>query len=410
VGRAALLGALLEHNRALGMSTAIWGEGAAEAARQAVEAGVGTLPGCSAEETGTALRLDTPLDLSYAVRCDAPERLHFPVRGGLPGLETSPQTLEVALLKAGLVREWQGYHLLFKDGALVADGSSAYWPLAGGVLAGGVLAEAGVMAPAEPQRTLELPEAFVVCDDLDTTNFCHFVCDLLPKIALAGECRRRIPIVIEPPTEPFQLELLARVRERWGHPIVLLEPGLALKAERLFYLRRARHTHPLFRCSGFAMSWVRQLVEAKPAPAPPGSVLYLGRSSRRRVLHEDALIGALQRHTPRLQVVQKLGGLNVRQQAELVGSHEVVLGPHGAGFTHLLFAGAAPQIALELMANGNGTLTFALISAQLGIDHRIHVGQAVVTDQGPNYPDLEVDPEAVMALLKDDGNRYANNE
>ena len=135
MGRAALLGALLEHNRALGMSTAIWGEGAAEAARQAVEAGVGTLPGCSAEETDTALRLDTPLDLSYAVRCDAPERLHFPVRGGLPGLESSPQTMEVALLKAGLVREWQGYHLLFKDGALVADGSSAYWPLAGDGLA-----------------------------------------------------------------------------------------------------------------------------------------------------------------------------------------------------------------------------------------------------------------------------------
>jgi hypothetical protein len=36
------------------------------------------------------------------------------------------------------------------------------------------------------------------------------------------------------------------------------------------------------------------------------------------------------------------------------------------------------------------------------------VGQAVVTDQGPNYPDLDVDPEAVMALLKDDGNRYAS--
>ncbi len=56
-------------------------------------------------------------------------------------------------------------------------------------------------------------------------------------------------------------------------------------------------------------------------------------------------------------MVQKLGGLNVRQQAELVGSHEVVLGPHGDGFSHLLFAGAAPQIALELMADGNGTLT-----------------------------------------------------
>ncbi|MCP9817468.1 glycosyltransferase family 61 protein [Synechococcus sp. GreenBA-s] len=394
MGREALLAALLEHNRSLGVSTAIWGEGAAEAARQAVAAGAASLPRCSTEATATALRLDTPLDLAYAVRCDAPERLHFPVRGGLPGLEASPQTLEVALLKQGVVREWQGHHLLLQEGGVVADGSSAYWPLAGGALAA-----AGVTAPGEPQRREALAEAFLVCDDLDATNFCHFVCDLLPKIALAGECRRRIPIVIEPPSQPFQRELLARVGERCGHPIVPLEPGLELTVQRLFYLRRAGHTHPLLRCSGLAMGWVRQLVEARPAAAPPDSVLYLGRRSRRRVRGEEALIGALLQHTPRLQVVQGLEGLGVREQAELVGSHRTVLGPHGAGFTHLLFAGAAPQVALELMAEGNGTLSFALISARLGIDHRIHVGGALSTDQGPNYPDLEVEPEAVLALL-----------
>ena len=108
--------------------------------------------------------------------------------------------------------------------------------------------------------------------------------------------------------------------------------------------------------------------------------------------------------------MQKLGAFNVRQQAELVGSHQVVLGPHGAGFTHLLFAGAAPQIALELMPEGMGSLAFALISGCLGIDHRIHVARNIPTHYGEGYPDLEVDPEAVMALLKDAGNRYANNE
>lgn len=393
MGRETLLGALLDHNRRLGGATSIWGEGAAQAALQAVVLAEAELPRCSEEPTVAALRLDTPLDLAYAVRCDAPDRLHFPVCGGLPGLETSPQTLEVALLKNGLVREWQGYHLLLQGDRLVPDGSSAYWPLAGGALG-----DEGVGPAAEPQRREVLAEAFLVCDDLDTTNFCHFVCDLLPKIALAGECRRRIPILIEPPSQPFQRELLALVSERYGHPIVTLEPGLELAVDRLFYLRRAGHTHPLLRCSGLAMGWVRELVDARPAPAPAGSVTYL-RRQRRRVLNEEVLIGALQRHTPRLRVVDSLEGLSVRDQAALVGSAETLIGPHGAGFTHLLFAREAPQMALELMAEGNGTLSFALISAKLGIDHRIHMAAAVASDNGPNYPDMTVDPEAVLELL-----------
>lgn len=394
MGRQALLGALLEHNGRLGASTAIWGEGAAAAAEQAVAAVAGALPRCHREPTATALRLDTPLDLAYAVGCDSPERLHFPVQGGLPSLETTPLTLEVALLKEAVVREWQGYHLLEQQGAIVADGSSAYWPLVGGVLSG-----AGVLGPALPRRREELAEAFLLCDDLDTTNFCHFICDLLPKIALACECRRRIPLVIEPPSEPFQRELLAMVSERYGHPIVSLEPGLELAVQRLFYLRRAGHTHPLLRCSGLAMGWVRQLLDVRPQPAPAGSMLYV-RRQRRRVLNEEALIGSLQRHSPRLQVVDTLDSLTVREQAELVGRHALLLGPHGAAFTHLLFADGAPQLAVELMAEGNGTLSFALISSRLGIDHRIHVADALPSPNGPNYPDMRVDPDRVLTLLQ----------
>ncbi len=394
MGRGALLGALLEHNRRQGVSTAIWGDAGAEAARLALQAAAATPPPCSDAETTTALRLDTPLDLAYAVQCDAPDRLHFPQRGGLSGLDASPLSLEVALLKGALVRLWQGYHLVWAADGLVADASTAYWPLAGGLLAGD-----GVLPPAVPARREELAEAFLLCDDADGSNFCHFVCDVLPKIALAGECRRRIPLLVEPPSQPFQRELLERVRERWGHPIVLLEPGLELAVQRLFYLRRAIHIHPLLRCSGLAMGWVRQLVDARQAPAPPGSLLYL-RRQRRRVLDEEALIAALQRHTPRLQVVDSLEGLGVRDQAELVGRHRAVVGPHGAGFTHLLFAQEAPQLALELMAEGNGTLSFAVISGRLGLDHRIHVGEAVATTHGPNYPDLAVDPQAVLELLQ----------
>lgn len=386
MGRDQLLGGLLEHNRQAGLSTAIWGDGALEAAQQAA-ASHGQAP-AQADTGSTVLRLPTPLDLGYRVDCNAPERLHFPEQGGARGLLASPLELEVARLESATVREWLGYHLIEEGGKVVVDASTAYWPLQG-----------MAFAPVVPaQRREELAMGFVVCDDLDTTNFCHFICDLLPKISVAGEVRQGIPLVIEPPKQAFQRELLERVAARHGHPLVPLEPGLELVVRELFYLRRTQHSHPLLRCSGWAMNWVRDLVGARPVHPPAGSVLYLGRRSRRRVLEEDSLMAALQRHTPRLTVVHSLGDLSVRQQAELVCSHELVIGPHGAGFTHLLFKQEGPKRAVELMAEGNGSLTFALLSGRLGIEHAIAIGEAVTTDNGPNYPDLRIAPEAVVEL------------
>lgn len=98
--------------------------------------------------------------------------------------------------------------------------------------------------------------------------------------------------------------------------------------------------------------------------------------------------------------IDALDGLAVRAQAELVGCHELVLGPHGAGFTHLLFAGQAPQRALKLIAEGNGSFTFALILGRLELDHTVHVGTEVQRDNGQNQPVLRVLMEAVLALLR----------
>ena len=389
MSRLALLEGLLAHNRERGLSTAIWGEGAAEAASQAVEAHP-----FSASGGATAYRLDTPLDLGYSIRCDTPERLHFPVHGGSCGRETSPLTLEVALLKNACVRWWHGYHLVLQGEAVVADASSAYWPLSGGALA-----SRGVAAMQAGDQSADLPEAFLVCDDLDMTNFCHFICDLLPKIALAQECSRRTPIVIEAPTQPFQRELLEMVQHKHGHPLVPLEMGVELRVHRLFYLRRTGHTHPLLRCSGLAMQWVRGLVDAKPQQAPEGSILYLGRRGRRVITNEAEVIAALQELSGSVTVECELERLGVRQQTERLLQHQTVVGPHGAGFTHLVFAHQAPTRAVEIMGEGNGSLTFALISGRLGLDHNISVAKATASQQGPNFPNLEANVESVMSLV-----------
>ena len=64
-----------------------------------------------------------------------------------------------------------------------------------------------------------------------------------------------------------------------------------------------------------------------------------------------------------------------------------------------MFRDEGPSSLLEVVTRGNGTPAFALMSAALHIDHHSVVATEVITDH-PNYPDLDVDVDALV--------RYAN--
>ncbi|MGB7564383.1 MAG: glycosyltransferase family 61 protein [Prochlorococcaceae cyanobacterium] len=387
MSRAALLHGLQAYNAEHDLAENIWGEAAAMASRQTADH-LGINIESAATEGRTVLSRSTPLDLGYSVHCNAPERLHFPLKSEGPPVVPSP-VVEVAQLEEAEVGQWMGLHLVCQSGQVVPDASTAYWPLLG-----------APFSQPRPERVVaELEELFVVVDDNDPENFCHYLCDQLPKVSLAADCRARIPLLVSKPVQPFQLELLVRLKELHGVDLHWLEDGETIRARRLFYVRRAPHQHPFFRGSSWAMDFVRNLV-GLPADleAPEGSLLYIRRLSRRRVVDEEALILELQKACPRLRVVESMGRYSVRDQALLVASHRHLMGPHGAAFTHLALRNQAPLRATELMAEGNGTLSFAIISQRLGIQHQVLLGEAVTTANGPNYPDLRLDPKMAVAF------------
>jgi hypothetical protein len=389
VERGRLLEGLLACHQEHGLGGAIWGDPAGAAAAAAATV-LGLQPLTPAAPGRTVAMHSTPLDLRYSITCPTPERLHFPREGS--AVTTEPPLVEVALVENATVTNWMGYHLVRCGEGLVADASSSYAPLVGAPFTNPL---------PEGEEVGEVEELFVSTDDIDYTNFCHFICDQLGRIALAGDCRRNIPVLVEVPQQSFQHELYARLEERHGHSLLSLSPGQWLRARRLFYVRNGDGLmHPLLRCSAWAIDFLRDLI-GLPADldAPEGSVLYLGRGTRRRLLNEAELIEALQRRSHHLTVVEELGTLGVREQAELVCRHQQVVGPHGAGFTHLLFRQRGPVQATELLAEGNGSLAFALMSARLGIRHGMVVGDSSASTKGPNYPDLTVPVAEVLALM-----------
>ena len=376
--RATLHGLIRKHNEPLDLPMNVWGNNANAAALATAEHDR-VVPEEYVGHLETVVSRSIPV-VSYSSSSPSPDELPFPQTGGGHHL---PPT-EVTLVRDAVVRNWFGYHVVTSGGSVVSEASSAYWPAIG----------LGFPEPYDTTSAGTVPELFLGVDDVDTLNYCHFVCDILPKFSLANDACPALPILLDAPRLPYHHDLLPLAARRNQAELHSLEPGESLEVERLYYVNRSRARHPLFHCSGWAIDYVRSLVPGCGEPAPAGSILYISRD-RRRVLAEDAVLAGLRATGLSVTVVGGLEALTVPEQARLFSSHSLVMGPHGAAFTNVVFRDEGPSSLLEVVTRGNGTPAFALMSAALHIDHHSVVATEVITDH-PNYPDLDVDVDALV--------------
>jgi capsular polysaccharide biosynthesis protein len=106
-----------------------------------------------------------------------------------------------------------------------------------------------------------------------------------------------------------------------------------VEVERLFYpemLSPTGHTSP------HAIAWLRDVFAGHLSLALPHRRLYVTRrDARRRILNEDAVITLVGQYG--FEVVCP-GDLSVVEQVTHFSEASVIVGPHGAGFTNMIFA------------------------------------------------------------------------
>lgn len=379
--RAQLHGFIRARNEPLDLPMNVWGAWAHVSALASAEHD-GVVPEEYSGPLETVVSRSVPL-VRYSTSSPTPDDLPFPPEGGGHRL----QPTEVTLVRDAVVRNWFGYHVVTSGGSVVSEASSAYWPALG----------LGFPEPHGTTSAGSVPELFLGVDDVDTRNYCHFVCDILPKFSLASDAGSALPVLLDAPRLPYHHDLLPLAARRNQAELHSLEPGESLEVEYLYYVNRSRARHPLFHCSSWAIDYVRSLVAVGGEPAPAGSILYISRE-RRQVLAEDAVLAGLRATDLQVTVVGGLEALTVVEQARLFSSHSLVMGPHGAAFTNVVFRDEGPSSLLEVVTRGNGTPAFALMSAALNIDHHSVVATEVITDH-PNYPDLDVDVDALVGYV-----------
>jgi capsular polysaccharide biosynthesis protein len=130
--------------------------------------------------------------------------------------------------------------------------------------------------------------------------------------------------------------------------------------------------------------------------------IYISRkiASRRHIVNEAEIVGLL--HSLDFEIVT-LENMAVSEQARLFQNASVVIGPHGAGLTNLVFCESHTKV-LEIMHPEAVNLMFWTIASHRDLDYNYFFAKGNLAGIGSevslNSNDMEVDVEAFKLMLK----------
>ena len=148
-----------------------------------------------------------------------------------------------------------------------------------------------------------------------------------------------------------------------------------------------------------AMQWIAdsisqsitRTVDEKPLK------IYISRKvpSARVVANEEEVIPILKDAGFLICELEKLPFEN---QVRLFRNAEMVVAPHGAGLTNVIFSKAGTRV-LEILAKGHERLCYWTLCSELGHDYRFHLGKPKFPER-KGEPDIEVNAEQFLGALK----------
>ena len=195
-------------------------------------------------------------------------------------------------------------------------------------------------------------------------GYYHWMIDVLPRlelIRLAGHNFEEIDhFIVNCYITSYQIETLKALNIP-HEKLVLTQLNRHLSVENLILpsLTNVYHTVPCWACDFIRKSFL--VADAGHQLRSSRRRIYISRriASQRRVINEVALIKLLKKRSFDIVVLEEM---TVAEQAKLFNNASVVVGPHGAGLTNLLFCQPLTQV-LEIINPRAVSLMFWTIAS-----------------------------------------------
>lgn len=215
--------------------------------------------------------------------------------------------------------------------------------------------------------------------------FYHWVYEVLPRLHLAekgGFTEESVYVEAATSFQRESLELMGINHSR----IINAHTYSAVQAPQLI-VPSIPETPTFWSCE-----YLRRKMIPKLSQKPPLR-LYVSRkdASRRRIVNEEPVFDLLKRYG---FVRVELSSLTFKEQAEYFLAAQAVVGPHGAGFSHIVFCQPKTPF-LEIFSPAYFNPCYWHVSNRVGLEYYYQFGD------GERYPDgfqTKLDPDIVVNL------------
>jgi capsular polysaccharide biosynthesis protein len=232
-------------------------------------------------------------------------------------------------------------------------------------------------------------------------NYYHFLLDVLPRFGVFEETMpgHRADALYVPAAAKWQRDLL-ELAGLGDHHVVETRKHRAVSADRLVVpcLPNPKEVAPRA-----TIEWLRSRLPAGDIEGLPKRIYVTRGSARnsRRMVHEEAFMPLLeQRGFVRIEP----GGMSVRDQIDQYAAAEVIVAPHGAALTNLVFARPGVRV-LEMFPASYVNACFWAITDSIPDARYTYLIGGDVSEHGPGSPmnriqaDIDLSPEAVIAAV-----------
>jgi len=148
-----------------------------------------------------------------------------------------------------------------------------------------------------------------------------------------------------------------------------------------------------------ALHWMGQriseLIPVEEAEKPQRIYVSRRKPSARVISNELEFVAKLERMGFRICLLEEMP---FEEQVRLFRNAEVVVAPHGAGLTNLIFSKPGTSV-VEILAKGNERRCYWTLCEELGHDYRFYLGEPEFPGRR-GEPDIVVDAEQFLGALK----------
>jgi hypothetical protein len=279
------------------------------------------------------------------------------------------------------IHNWHGFPIVFYDNKIIKKISSKYAPLS-------------ISKEILTTKEKKINTGFLLFSDVDIQNYCHFILDVFSMTYFLKKINNKKIIILLP---KFNLSkyhnFFFKIIKKSGYKIYFMDQNESILVKNFYAIED--FYHPVGLVNKYILNYLRFLVNSNTKIQK--KILWITRT-KRRVLNEKQIVERLKINYS--VTIVDLEKISVAEQINLFNKHEVYIGPHGAGFTNIVFINSVYKRKLiEIFPEDLGTPTYCMISSSQNIKHYSYVGKSIRTFQS-NYSNILVNEKEFLDLAK----------